>query len=84
MNVRDTSPHFLFPQTIEKLSFSEKNKRFYLNTPACRLSGKTKSIKRKSSFEKQTPFCGQERIKLELYPLLLWIIDYFRARVRLF
>ena len=29
MNVRDTSPHFLFPQTTEKLSFSEKNKRFY-------------------------------------------------------
>ena len=25
----------------------------------------------------QTPFCGQERIKLELYPLLLWIITCF-------
>ena len=34
MNVRDTSPHFLFPQTTEKLSFSEKKQEVLLNIPA--------------------------------------------------
>ena len=40
------------------LPFSWREQEVILNTLGCRLSCKNKSIKRKSCFEEQTPFCG--------------------------
>ena len=40
------------------LSFRWREQEVILNTLGCRLSCKNKSIKRKSCFEEQTPFCG--------------------------
>ena len=40
------------------LPFRWREQEVILNTLGCRLSCKNKSIKRKSCFEEQTPFCG--------------------------
>ena len=40
------------------LPFRWREQKGILNTLGCRLSCKKKSIKRKSCFEEQTPFCG--------------------------
>ena len=57
-DLTETHNEWLPVVRLSWLPFRWKEQGVILNTPGCRLSCKNKSIKRKSCFEEQTPFCG--------------------------
>ena len=57
-DLTETHNEWLPVVRLSWLPFRWKEQEVILNTPGCRLSCKNKSIKRKSCFEEQTPFCG--------------------------
>ena len=57
-DLTETHNEWLPVVRLSWLPLRRKEQEVILNIPGCRLSYKNKSIKRKSCFEEQTPFCG--------------------------
>ena len=88
-DLTETHNEWLRVVRLSWLPFRWKEQEVILNTPGCRLSGKNKSIKRKSCFEEQTPFCGlllvfilknsKKKKILKLFYQILLCISIFKA-----